>query len=42
MPIPYSLALQWFLYGLIKYVLCGMAVALVFGKQATVTSAKPA
>jgi hypothetical protein len=42
MPIPYSLALQWFLYGLIKYVLCGMAVALVFGKQATVTPVKPA
>jgi hypothetical protein len=42
MPIPYSLALQWFLYELIKYVLCGTAVALVFGKQATVTPVKPA
>lgn len=42
MPIPYSLALQWFLYGLIEYLLCGIAVALVFGKQATVTSVKPA
>jgi hypothetical protein len=41
MPIPYSLALQWFLYGLIEYVLCGMAVALVFGKQAAVTAVKP-
>jgi hypothetical protein len=42
MPIPYSMALQWFIYGLIEYVLCGMAVALVFGKQATVTPVKPA
>ncbi|HUJ42464.1 MAG TPA: hypothetical protein VLW52_02540 [Opitutaceae bacterium] len=42
MPIPYSLALQWFLYGLIEYLLCGMVVALVFGKQATVTPVKPA
>ncbi|MDD2763888.1 MAG: hypothetical protein PHE83_07960 [Opitutaceae bacterium] len=42
MPIPYSLALQWFLYGLIEYLLCGIAVALVFGKQAAVTPVKPA
>jgi hypothetical protein len=42
MPIPYSLALQWFLYGLIKYILCGMAVALVYGKQAAVTAVTPA
>jgi len=42
MPIPGSLALQWFLYGLIEYMLCGLAVALVFGKQATVTPVTPA
>jgi hypothetical protein len=42
MPIPYSLALQWFLYGLIEYLLCGMAVALVYGKQAAVTAVTPA
>jgi hypothetical protein len=42
MPIPGSLTLQWFLYGLIEYVLCGIAVALVFGQQATVTPVKPA
>lgn len=42
MPIPYSLALQWFLYGLVEYLLCGMVVALVYGKQATVTPVKPA
>jgi len=42
MPIPYSMALQWFLYGLVEYLLCGMVVALVYGKQATVTPVKPA
>ena len=42
MPIPYSMALQWFIYGLIEYLLCGMAVALVFGKQAAVIPVKPA
>ena len=36
MPLPYSLALQWFLYGLIEYLVAGAAVALVFGKKATV------
>jgi hypothetical protein len=42
MPIPYFMALQWFIYGLIEYLLCGMAVALVYGKQASVTAVKPA
>jgi hypothetical protein len=42
MPVPFSLALQWFICGLIEYVLCGLVVALVFGKQATVTPVKPA
>lgn len=42
LPIPCSMALQWFIYGLIEYVLCGAVVALVFGKQATVTPVKPA
>jgi hypothetical protein len=37
MPITYSLALQWFIYGVIEYVLAGVAAALVFGKQAMVT-----
>lgn len=39
MPIPYSLALQWFLYGLIKYMIAGIVLALVYGKQAMVTPA---
>ena len=37
MPIPYSLALKWFFCGLIEYVVAGVILAAVFGKQATVT-----
>ena len=33
MPIPYSLALRWFLYGVIQYVILGIVVAAVFGKK---------
>ncbi|MDH3251254.1 MAG: hypothetical protein OEM41_00605 [Ignavibacteria bacterium] len=36
MPITYSLALQWFLYGLAEFVIVGIVLALVFGKQAVV------
>jgi hypothetical protein len=32
--IPYSLALQWFIYGVIEYIIVGVALALVFGKKA--------
>ena len=39
MPISYSLALQWFIYGVIEYIIAGVAAALVLGKQATVTQA---
>jgi hypothetical protein len=28
--IPYSLALQWFIYGIIEYIIAGVALALVF------------
>jgi len=28
--IPYSLALQWFIYGIIQYVIMGVVVALVY------------
>ncbi len=31
--IPYSLALQWFVYGVIEYVIFGIALALVFRKK---------
>jgi hypothetical protein len=37
MEIPYSLALQWFIYGLIEYIILGVVLALVWGKEATVT-----
>jgi len=31
--IPYSLALQWFIYGVIEYVIYGILLSLVFGKK---------
>lgn len=31
--IPYSLALQWFIYGLIEYIIAGIMLALVFGPK---------
>jgi hypothetical protein len=31
--IPYSMALQWFLYGIVEYVVSGVILALVFGKK---------
>lgn len=37
MPITYSLALQWFLYGLLEFIVCGVALALVFKPKAAVT-----
>jgi len=39
MPITYSLALQWFIYGVIEYVIYGIVLSLVFGKQGAVTKA---
>ena len=32
-PLPYSLALKWFLYGVIQYLILGAIVAAVFGKK---------
>ncbi len=32
--IPYSLALQWFIYGVIENIIYGIGLALVFGKKA--------
>lgn len=34
MPIPYSLALQWFLYTIAQYIVCGVALAMVFKPKA--------
>jgi hypothetical protein len=31
--IPYSLAVQWFIYGVIEYVIAGAVLALVFGMK---------
>lgn len=33
MPIPYSLALQWFLYGTIECIIAGIVLALIFGMK---------
>ena len=32
-PIPYSLALQWFLYTLVEYIILGVVIAKVFGSK---------
>jgi energy-coupling factor transporter transmembrane protein EcfT len=32
-PLPYTLALQWFCYGLAQYLLLGVVVAMVYGKK---------
>ena len=32
-PLPYSLALQWFLYGVAEYIILGIVVAMVFGSK---------
>lgn len=34
MPIPYSMSVQWFVYGLIKHILGGVALSLIYGKTA--------
>ena len=31
--IPYSLALRWFIYGVIEYIIAGIALALVFKEK---------
>ena len=37
MPITYSLAVQWFIYGILEYIIYGVVLTAVFGKQALVT-----
>lgn len=29
-PIPFNLALQWFIYGLIQFVICGVVVSIIY------------
>ena len=31
--IPYSLALQWFIYGIIEYIIAGIVLAMVYGMK---------
>jgi uncharacterized membrane protein len=31
--IPYQIALQWFIYAVLEYIIAGIGVALVFGKK---------
>jgi len=38
-PIPYSIAVQWFVYGMVHYLILGMALSLVFGKKVSNVSA---
>lgn len=38
MPIPYSLALQWFLYTIAEFILCGIALSIVFKPKAAATA----
>jgi len=33
MPLPYSMAFQWFVYTSIEYIAAGVALALIFGKK---------
>jgi hypothetical protein len=37
--IPYSMAIQWFLYGIISYIVIGVALALVFKQTSDVPPA---
>jgi hypothetical protein len=37
--IPYSLALQWFIYGVLEYVIAGVVLAFIFGRKSKESSA---
>ncbi|MFZ1081465.1 MAG: hypothetical protein WAO19_06015 [Candidatus Kryptoniota bacterium] len=37
--IPYSLALQWFIYGVLEYIIAGAALAMVFKERPKTTAA---
>jgi len=32
-PLSYSVAFQWFIYGLIEYIILGIVTAMIFGKK---------
>jgi hypothetical protein len=29
-PVPFTLALQWFIYGMIEFVICGLIAAMIY------------
>jgi len=41
MPVPYMLALKWFLLGTLQYMIYGAALGLIYGEQATVAAPEP-
>jgi len=38
-PLPYSLVLQWFLYGMLHFIILGIVMALLFGKKPAAAAA---
>jgi hypothetical protein len=36
--IPYAMALQWFIYGIIEYIIAGVALAMVFKEKPQATA----
>jgi len=32
-PLPFSLAIQWFIYGIIQYVICGAVAASIYREK---------
>lgn len=42
LPIPYSLAFQWFVYGTAQCILLGVVAALIWGRLADASAARPA
>jgi hypothetical protein len=37
MPIPYGFALKWFVFGMLEYIVAGIILAAIYGKEAQVT-----
>jgi hypothetical protein len=38
-PIPSPLAMQWFIYGMLQFIILGIVLSLIFGKQPKTTAA---
>ncbi len=42
LPVPVSLALQWFIYGLLQTIICGTVLAMVYKPtKATISEIQP-